>query len=97
VGGGDVEPQPTAEGLAAFAVGAIQPPVGPFIQQGLVEPFHLAIGLGPEWAGAPQLDLQSSGGLLEHLGVGIGLGVVGEDPLDAHAVVGEEAGPLDQE
>ena len=42
-----VEPQPTGEGPAAFIVGAIQSRVGPFVQQGLVEPLDLAIGLGP--------------------------------------------------
>jgi hypothetical protein len=41
-----VEPQPTSEGATALGVGAIQPPIGPLIQQGLVEPLDLAIGLG---------------------------------------------------
>jgi Helix-turn-helix domain len=41
-----VEPQPPSQGTAALGVGVIQPRVGPLIEQGLVEPLHLAIGLG---------------------------------------------------
>jgi hypothetical protein len=48
-----VEPQPPGEGPAAFGVGAVQPPVGPLIEQGLVEPLDLAVGLGPVAAGPP--------------------------------------------
>ena len=58
-----VEPQPPGEGPAALGVGAIQPGVGPFLQQGAVEPLHLAIGLGPIAAGPLEPDPQPSGRL----------------------------------
>jgi hypothetical protein len=35
-------------------------------------------------ASLSRLDTEASGGLLEDLGVGMGLGVVGKDPLDPH-------------
>src|SRR4029453_8774406 len=68
-----VGPQPAAEGSAALGVGAIQPGVGPLLQQGAVEPLHLAVEL-----------LWSSG----HVG-GLGAGEhgleddVGQPPLKA--------------
>jgi hypothetical protein len=40
-----VGPQPPAEGSAALGVGAIQPRIGPLLEQGLVEPLDLAVEL----------------------------------------------------
>jgi hypothetical protein len=77
-----VEGQPGLEGLAAFGVGRIGPPVGPLLLEGAVEPLHLAIGLRPIGPGALEADAQVGGGLQEHLGVGVGLGVVGQHPLN---------------
>src|SRR5690349_8445786 len=39
--------QPVWQGSAAFGVGAVGLGVGPFVEQGAVEPLHLAIGLRP--------------------------------------------------
>jgi hypothetical protein len=92
-----VEPQPASQGAATFGVAAVQPGVGPLIQQGLVEPLDLAIGLGPVAAGALAPDPQPSRGLGKQHRVGVGLGVVGQDSLDPHPVLGEEPSRLDQE
>jgi hypothetical protein len=46
-----VEAQPSSECPAALGVGPVQPRIGPLIEQGLVEPLDLAIGLGPIRAG----------------------------------------------
>jgi pimeloyl-ACP methyl ester carboxylesterase len=46
-----VEVQPPGDGTAVLGVGAIRPHVGPLIQQGLVEPLHLAVGLGATASG----------------------------------------------
>src|SRR5512132_4348383 len=40
-----VEAQPAGEGAAALGVGAVQPGVGPLLQQGAVEALDLAVGL----------------------------------------------------
>jgi hypothetical protein len=56
-----VEAQPTSQGTAALGVGAIQPRIGPLIEQGLVEPFDLAVGLGSIPARALEPDPQASG------------------------------------
>jgi pimeloyl-ACP methyl ester carboxylesterase len=92
-----VGPQPAAEGSTALQVGAIEPRIGPLLQQGLVEPLHLAIGLGSIPASPLERDGQPGSGLGEQDRLGIGLGVIGQDPLDPYPVVGEEAGCLDQE
>ena len=62
-----------------------------------MEPLNLGVGLGSVAAGSPEADAEGSGGLGEDHRLGIGLGVVGQDPLDPHAMVGEEGGCLDQE
>jgi hypothetical protein len=63
--------------------------VGPFLEQGPVEPFDLAVGLGAADPGAGVLDAQSlvliAPGMAE-----VGGTVVGQDPFDADAVAGEE-------
>jgi hypothetical protein len=41
-----VGPQPPGEGAAALVVGAIQPPIGPLLQQGAVEPLNLPLVCG---------------------------------------------------
>jgi hypothetical protein len=92
-----VEAQPPGEGTAALGVGAVQPPISPLLEQDLVEPLDLAVGLRAVAAGPLELDPQPSGGLGEDNRLGIGLGVVGQDPLDPHPVVGEESNCLDQE
>jgi hypothetical protein len=44
--------EPGGEGLASFLLGAVGAGVGPFFQQGAVEAFDLAVGLGPVRPGA---------------------------------------------
>src|SRR5215211_6179625 len=51
---------PGWQGTVAGGVGAVQPPIGPLLEQGPVEPLHLPIGLWPIWSGA----------LMTHAGVG---------------------------
>jgi hypothetical protein len=92
-----VEPQPPSQGAATFGVAAVQPGVGPLIQQGLVEPLDFAVGLGPVAAGALAPDPQPSRGLGKQHRVGIGLGVVGQHPLDPYPMLGEKPSRLDQE
>ena len=92
-----VEPQPAGEGSMAFGVGVIEPGVGPLLQQGAVEPLDLAVGLGPIGPGPLEPDPQPSGRLSKGQRLGVGLGVVGQHPLDDHAMLGEERGRLDQE
>jgi hypothetical protein len=91
-----VEPQPAAERSPALGVGAIGAGVGPLIEQGLVEPLDLASCLRTVRAGPLEGNPQASGGLGEGDRLGVGLGVVGQDPLDPYPMVGEEAGRLDQ-
>src|SRR4030095_16203841 len=69
-----VEPQPPSQGAATFGVAAVQPGISPLIQQGLVEPLDLAVGLGPVAAGALAPDPQPSSGLSKQHRVGIRLG-----------------------
>ena len=94
---GDVGPQPAGQGPGALVVGAVQPPIGPLIQQGLVEPLDLAIGLRTIRASSLAADPEPGGGLSEDDRLGVGLGVVGQDPLDPDPVLGKEGGCLDQE
>ena len=51
---------PARQGTVAGGVGAIQPPIGPLLQQGAVKPLHLAVRLRPVGPGA----------LVAHAGVG---------------------------
>jgi hypothetical protein len=53
--------------------------------------------LGAITAGPLEANAEASGGLGEGDRFGVGLGVVGQDPLDPHPVVGEEPSRLDQE
>jgi hypothetical protein len=53
-----VGPQPAAERSAAFAIGVIQPRMGPLIEQGAVESLDLAVGLGPVATGPLAPDAQ---------------------------------------
>jgi hypothetical protein len=50
---------PGRQGAVAGGVGAVQPPIGPLLQQGAVEPLDFAVGLRPV----------GSGGLVAHTGV----------------------------
>src|SRR5215211_9287149 len=44
---------PGLQGTVAGGVGAVQPPIGPLLQQGPVAPLHLPVGLRPVGPGAP--------------------------------------------
>jgi hypothetical protein len=43
--------------VAALAVAAVEPGVGPFVCQGAVKSLYLAVGLWPIWSGATVLDV----------------------------------------
>ena len=81
---------PGWQGAVAGGVGAVQPPIGPLLQQGAVEPLDLAVGLRPIGSGA----------LVAHTSVGqrhpeqpaaVADAVVGQHPSDGHAVQREPA------
>ena len=52
--------EPVGVGGCAFGFGAVHVGVGPFLEQGPVEPFDLAVGLGPVGPGTVVLDLLPS-------------------------------------
>ena len=85
------------QGVESGLVGVVAADVRPFAEQGAVEAFGLAVGLGPEWPGdlVPGTDLPER--VSERPGPGVVLGVVGQDPLDPHAVAGEEGRGVKQE
>ena len=83
--------QPATEGPAALVVGAIQPRIGPFIEQGLVEPLHLAVDLWPVAARSRAPDPEPSGRLGEGDRLGTGLGIVGQNLLDPDPVLAKNA------
>src|SRR5215218_2257362 len=83
-----VEVQPAGQGAGPGGLGGVDPDVGPFDEQCAVEPFDLAVGLGPVGPGP----------LVPHAVRGAGRGplpgpvagpVVGQDPFDGDAVAGE--------
>jgi transposase-like protein len=81
---------PRLQGSVAGGVGAVQPPIGPLLQQGPVEPLHLPIGLRPigtrplvAYAGVGQRGPEQSAAVADP--------VVGQHPGDGDAVQGEPA------
>jgi hypothetical protein len=82
--------QPGCEGGPAGSFADVQPPVGPALDQGAVEPLDLAVGLRPIRPGRPGSDVELLAGLVPELAV-VTAAVVGQDPLDDDAVVGEQA------
>jgi LuxR family maltose regulon positive regulatory protein len=81
---------PGLQGSVTGGVGAIQPPIGPLLQQGAVEPLHLPVGLRPIRPGP----------LVAYAGVGqrgpeqpaaVADPVVGEHALGGDAMLGEPA------
>ena len=57
--------EPADESVEAGLVGEVGLVVGPFVDEGLVESFGFAGGLGPVGAGAEMADPGSGEGLLE--------------------------------
>ena len=57
--------EPAGERIEALLVGSVFLGVGPFVDQGLVEAFRFAVGLGPVGAGAEVMDPSVGEGLLE--------------------------------
>src|SRR4051794_41369497 len=87
--------KPGGEGLASFGFGAVGAGVGPFLQQGAVQAFDLAVGLWPVGAGAFVGDAGRGHGLAPGGGFVAGA-VVGQHPFDGDAAGGGErlgAGP----
>ena len=77
------------QGFGAFGVAGVRPLVGPFVEQGAVEAFDLAVGLRPVGPYAFVGDAGRCEGLGEQLGLVAGA-VVGQDPFDGDAVGLEE-------
>ncbi len=80
--------QPVAEHRVAGGLAGVGLVVGPFLGQGAVEAFHLAVGLRPPRAGVVRADAQPGAGGAPG-GLGVGPGVVGQHPLHGHPVGGE--------
>ena len=78
------------ERSGAGVVGPVDPDVGPFLEQGPVEPFDLPVHLGPAEPDPHVPHAQFREGLTGDDGVCGGEGVVGHHGLDVDAVGGEE-------
>jgi hypothetical protein len=79
--------QPGRERSSALGLGPVGQGVGPFVEQGAVEPLDLAVGLGPVRPGPLVCDRA------ERVAEGkraVAGAVVGQDPSDPDAVAGEE-------
>jgi len=85
------------QGIEPRLVGVVASDVGPLREERLVEALRLAIRLRPERPGplVPGADLADRCG--ERARDGVVPGVVGQDPLDPHAVAGEEGRRIEQE
>jgi hypothetical protein len=84
--------QEGGQGFGPLGVAGVGPGVGPFVQQGAVEAFDLAVGLRPVGAGAFAGGAEVGQRLVPGAAVAVGEGVVGQDPLDAVDAVGLEPG-----
>lgn len=84
-----VEVEPACKGSDALAFGAVEAGVGPFVEEGVVEAFDLAVGLGSVGASAGVADAVGVEDGLEGVGA-VAEGVVGEDSSGGDAVVGGE-------
>ncbi len=71
-------------------VGPVGPDVGPFLEQGAVEPFNLAVRLWPAGPDPHVLYAELRQGLAAHDRPSVGECVVGQDGLDVDAVCDEE-------
>jgi hypothetical protein len=80
--------QPRSKSGSAGVFAGVQPPVGPAVRQGAVQPLDLAVGLGPVGAGALGGDAQLLAGLAPSVAA-VAAAVVGQDPLDGDATGGE--------
>ncbi len=73
--------EPAVKSAAAVVVAAVHADAGPFVVEGAVEPFHLAVGGGVVGPGArvthTELGTEVSPGE-----AAIAVAVVGEDPFD---------------
>ena len=78
------------ERSGAGVVGPVGLDVGPFLEQGPVEPFALSVRLGPAGADPHALHAQLRQGLTEGDGFGAGVRIVDHHGLDADTVGGEE-------
>ena len=78
------------ERSGAGVVGPVGPHVGPFLEQGPVDPFDLPVGLGAAGPDPHVLHVEPCEGVTEGDGPGVGERVVGHHGLDGDAVVGEE-------
>src|SRR4029450_3825231 len=76
--------QPGIKGGPAGLFAPIEPPVGPALDQGAVEPLDLAVGLGPVGPGVLGGDAELLADLAPAVAA-IAAAIVGQDPLDDHA------------
>jgi hypothetical protein len=81
---------PGLQGPVAGGIGAVQPPVGPLLQQGPVEPLHLPVRLRPIGPGVLMAHASVSQRRPEQPAA-VADPVVGEHAVDADAVQGEPA------
>ena len=86
--------QPVGKGLAAFLLTGVAAGVGPAVSHRAVEAFDLAVSLRPVRPGELRADRQCFAGVAPQVGP-VGAAIVGQDPLDGDATVGEPVhGPV---
>src|SRR5437763_14900753 len=89
--------EPGREQAAALLIAPIASAVGPLVEQGAVEALHLAVNPGGVGRREQVAGAQLGQGGLEVARGPVVAGVVGHDPLELNAVVGEELGGSEQE
>ena len=80
------------QGCASFGVAGVGAEVGPFVEQGAVEAFDLAVGLRPVGAGEFAGRAEFGQGLAPGDALAVGPGVVGQHALDPGDAEGGEEG-----
>src|SRR6266516_2668852 len=91
-----VVPEPAVKGGGAFDACAVDGAVGPAVEQCADESFGFSVGLGPVGAGSAVSEVERPAGKCVHGGA-VGAAVVGEDALDADAVLAVEGGRASEE
>src|SRR5699024_10604986 len=83
-----VEVQPPGQGCVALRGGRVELGIGPAVAHRAVEALELAVGLGPVGTSSLVLDTQVSTCISPSPGA-VARAIVGENPLDHDASVGE--------
>ena len=84
--------EPVRQGLGPLGVAGVGAAVGPFGEQGAVEPLDLAVLPGAVRLDEPVLSAELGNRLLDGGGVAVGPSIVGDQPLNPRDAVGGEVG-----